>query len=340
MPSITNIAKSDISRETARITTASFDFGLYLADADSNLDGQDYYVVGSPDEVLDISGITTTSSVYLAAAAYFSGSVSPDRMVIGQVLAADADAGAALARIRAAGISPYYVAVEARDDASRNAVATYVSAQRMFHISVSNATDDMDTVGSTALTLNQERTLVLFEDGTAADTYNDLRLMGFASAATAGSWVASSLLVNGAVSVDVTEGQYAQAIANRTNFFSDFGGNIVLQDGKASSGEWMDIIVNLDWVDARLEEALALLKIKRNKVGYTEKGLSLERLAIMDVLGKAQDLGIFASWNLTTQSAASQGADKRGTREYDGHEWEAQLEGAIQYTVVKGKVGA
>jgi hypothetical protein len=340
MTSITKIANSQISRSTARIQTASFNQGLYLAEADSNLDAEDFYSVGEPDDVLLISGITTTSPVYLAAAAYFSGSITPETLIIGQKLVGDADHGASVARIKAAGAQFYFVGSESRVFAEQQTVSTYVGSQRMAYFPVSILTADLVAANtSSAETVNSDRSLFFYETA-AANTYNEMRAMGKFAASTIGSWAAANQLISGAVDGKLTDAQYDDAILNRINFFANFGGNVVLQDGQTSSGEWLDVIVNLDYVDARLEESLALLKIARDKIGYDDDGIALEETAIRKVLGDAVDLGIFSSYTLTSKTANEVGAQVRGTRKYEGFKWTAQLEGAIQYTSVQGNVGA
>jgi len=344
MTSITKIAKSTISRSTARITTATFNKTLFLANAASELDGADYYEISDVSELADIdAGLDSTHAVYQAAAAYFSGTNSPDTLIIGQETAADGTAGDAVTRILNAGANPYFVAAQAITSAEHVGILAALSGRRAFGAFISTSTVAVGTpsADSVAETMNNDRGLYIYEpDANNTRSYNEMRLLGYAAASQTGSWVAASQLLNGAQALELTDSEYSNAIANRMNTFTNFGGNVVLQDGQTSSGEWMDVIINLDWVDARIEEELALLKIKLGKVAYTEAGVSLEKLAIMGVLGKAQDLGIFSSFTVTSQSAASQGASTRATRQYAGHSWVAQLEGAIQYTEVKGNVGA
>jgi hypothetical protein len=337
MTSITKIAKSNISRSTARIRTATFNTGLYIAEPDSNI-VDDFYSVAEAADVLAITGMTTLSPVYLAAAAYFSGARSPDTFMFGQKLAGDADHGAALNRMINAGAKPYFIAAETTVTSEVASISTYANAAGLLYIGLSElAADKVAANTSTAETLNSDRTLMIFQD---APTYNDLRFIGYMAAATTGSWSADSTLLNGAVVTNLTDPEYDGCIANRMNIFADFGGNIVFQDGQVSSGEWVDVIVNLDWVDARIEEELALLKIRLDTIPYTEDGITLERTAIMGVLGKARDLGIFSSWELLSETAESQGSTTRATRKYAGHKWTATLAGAIKYTEVNGNVGA
>lgn len=340
MTSITKIANSQISRSTARIQTASFNQGLFLAEADANLNNEDFYAVSDPDGVLAITGMTTTSPAYLAAAAYFSGSVRAETLIIGQNLAGDANHGASVARIKAAGASFYYVGAETRVFAEQETISTYAGAQVMEYFPVSVLAADLVAANtSSAETVNSDRSMFFYETP-AAITYNEMRAMGKFCAAKVGSWTAASQLLSGAVDTKLTDTQYDDALANRMNFFANFGGNVVLQDGQTSSGEWLDVIVNLDYVDARLEEAIALLKISRDKIGYDDDGIALEENAIRGVLGAAVDLGIFTSYTLTSKTAAQVGAQVRGTRRYTDFNWTAQLNGAIQYTSIEGNVGA
>lgn len=337
MTSINKIAKSSISRSTARITTASFNECLHLLEADANI-VEDYYKVSDPEGVLAIAGMTTLSPAYLAAAAFFGGDIVPDTLIIGQKLASDADHAAALVRIFNAGAKPYFVTAETRVFAEQQAMNTYLSTKGKNFVAVSNLPADIvEANDSSAEVMNSDRCLYLYEE---ADTYNDLRVVSYMAAREPGSWALDSTKLQNAVKLDITDTEYDEALANRMNFFTDFGGNIVLQDGKTSGGEWIDVMVSLDWVNARIEEELALLKIKLDRVEYTEKGIGLERAAIMSVLGRAQDMGIFSTWELTSESAESQGSTIRGTREYKGHKWTATIIGSIKYTEVSGNVGA
>lgn len=339
MPSINKIAKSRISRATARITTQSFNVGMFLAEADANLNGQDFWTVSSVDDVLAIPGMATTSPSYLAAAAYFGLAISPDKLIIGQKLASDADHGAAVARIIAAGAKPYFVGAETRVFAEQQTITTYVNTKRMYFVAMSNTAADIVAAGqSGAETANSDRMALCYEVGNTK-TYNDMRAIGYFSAAPTGSWVAAAQVFNGAIKADLTDAEYDDAITNRMNVFVDFGGLVAMQNGLASSGEWIDVIVNLDWVDARIEEELALLKLANPKINYADDGVLLERTAILKVLRTAEDMSILANVDLISQSPDDVLDSIKLSRKYEGHNWSADLVQAIQATTVDGKVG-
>lgn len=59
------------------------------------------------------------------------------------------------------------------------------------------------------------------------------------------------------------------------NFYSEVGGVNITQEGKVASGEWIDIIIGTDWLEARLRESVYSALVNNRKIPYDDTGIAM-----------------------------------------------------------------
>jgi len=125
-------------------------------------------------------------------------------------------------------------------------------------------------------------------------------------------------------------------------------GNVYLENlgtmpGMTASGEWIDIVRGLDWLRARLREAVIAVQTGNERIQFTDNGIDLMRAAVGGVLDEAIGVGLLAATPrpvITTPRAANVSQANRAARKLPSVTFSAHVQGAILYTTVRGTVSA
>lgn len=153
------------------------------------------------------------------------------------------------------------------------------------------------------------------------------------------TWALKPLSGIGADTYNATErGQIETAGANHYTETAAVG---TTWPGKMFGGEWIDVVIGLAWLEARLQEGLFAALAGADKIPYTDAGLSVLVGVVAGVLQTAQDRGVIDSgWAVTITDVESQETADRAARIVRGLEWSARLAGAVHSANVTGTVTA
>ncbi len=94
------------------------------------------------------------------------------------------------------------------------------------------------------------------------------------------------------------------------NIIADYSGVPVTWEGKTTSGQYIDVVVAKDFIEARLLEGLASMNINTDKVPYTLQGLSMYEAKMTEVFNQAGDQNILGPIE-TEEDRKAFGAEKR-----------------------------
>lgn len=111
-------------------------------------------------------------------------------------------------------------------------------------------------------------------------------------------------------------------------------------EGKTASGEFVDVIVGLDWIKARIKERIFGNRIGNDKVQMSDPGLQSEGAIIRSVLIEAEGRKILIAGSssvVVPLYANIPDADK-ANRIATGYTFTAKIEGSIHRSVVRGTV--
>lgn len=111
--------------------------------------------------------------------------------------------------------------------------------------------------------------------------------------------------------------------------------------GTTFGGEWIDVVIGLAWLEARLAERILALFLNNPKIAYTDAGLALIVAEVRAQLKEAVDRDVLdASWTVTVTPVAQQATADRAARIVRGVEFQARLAGAVHEVDLTGTVTA
>lgn len=141
---------------------------------------------------------------------------------------------------------------------------------------------------------------------------------------------------NNMIGADVGQGK------NVNIYYSLTPQNAITERGTMSSGDWIDVIRTIDWLKARISEAIANVLLTLPKVPFDDDGIQLLAGQVIGVLQGAETQGVLAKspkFTVTAPRAADiSGANKTARKLDPPIEFTATLSGAIHNVEVSGEV--
>lgn len=154
------------------------------------------------------------------------------------------------------------------------------------------------------------------------------------------TWAFKSLKSLGADAWTSTERTFIETTSHANSYTTEAGVDIT-RPGKTFGGEWIDVVIGLDWLEARLQERLFALLVNNGKIPYTNAGVALIVAEVRAQLREAQDRGVLAGgWSVTFQDVADADPADKAARILRGVEFSATLAGAIHSMDIVGTVTA
>lgn len=153
------------------------------------------------------------------------------------------------------------------------------------------------------------------------------------------SWAFKRL--TGVTPYSLTTEQAAELDKNCINRYTKIKEAGVTLQGKAVSGQYIDVVVGIDWLHVRMQERLFGLLMANNKIPYTNKGVDLVRCEIMAQLDRAVQMGILAAEPKPTVSApnvADIDTKDKEKRQLPNVNFTGTLSGAIHSLTINGTV--
>lgn len=213
-------------------------------------------------------------------------------------------------------------------------VASWASGKRLLCIlqdtnTASLGTSRSATLGARLKLAGNERTAV-FWTGNSTDYIN---------AAVAGQMLpvepgAQTLnlksLVNVPVSSLVTTTATGNLATENVNYYVTIGGRNVIISGITETGEFIDVIRDIDWLSSRIQENVFFYLANANKIPYTDEGADILVNACLEVLNEAfTNRVIDAGYTVTRASVLQVPINDRANRRFNDINVNARLAGAI-----------
>lgn len=164
-----------------------------------------------------------------------------------------------------------------RDELLVATCASYIEAKRKIFITCSNDTDiidpnDTDDIGSTLSLATYNRSGVIY-NATPTD-FADAAWMGRLFPYDPGSETWALKTLAGITRDDMTTTQRNAALAKNVNIYVTIAGQNKTLWGNMASGLFIDLRRGADWLQAQIEEGIALVLENALKVPYTQKGIN------------------------------------------------------------------
>jgi hypothetical protein len=298
-----------ISRETQAVTQRGFGTLLILGDNGNFGGGSLIRTYTSLAGVAD--DFETTDEEYKAATAYFSASPRPRELKIGiwDSGAETPDIVADLELVRDQDADWYGLVITSRSKSDQLAIAAWAEANTVIFGTSSDEAEIVDTAyssdtgGGASLAKQFEeasyaRTWLMYHpdaDGSADDPWADAAWFGkmLPTQPGAATWKFKTLA--GVPVYTLTATQLTNVNAKKCNYYIDVAGVDITQEGWCASGEYIDVIHGVDWLQARIEERVFGLLVRSPKIPYTDAGVATITAEIRAALDLAVARNVLAA---------------------------------------------
>ena len=344
-----DIVEVNITRQTTSVAVAAFNVPLILSQFATNKTTPKAFtrarVYGSVVEMAR-DGWTSSDAVYKIANAIFSQNPSVNKIVVGRKDSNDATIDAALNAIANENNDWYGIVVDQALVSSFADVASWVETAKKFAIFWITDVNAYDPSKSTDLAsvlklANRNRSAVVWHATPAGGAdYIDASWTGegFPYEPGTSTWAYKTL--NG-VTPDTLLASQETALKNKNcNYYMTVGGVSITQEGKVASGEYIDIIIGTDWIEARLREAVYSALVNNRKIPYDDTGIAMIEGLVKGVLNEAASKGILQADSIAVtvpKYADIPQADKLA-RKLPDVKFSALYQGAIHSVTINGTI--
>lgn len=343
-----DIVNVNITRQTTSVAVAAFNVPLILSTFATSKTTTTFTRARSYKSIQELvdDGWASTDAVYKAANAIFSQNPCVSRVVVGRADSGDATVAASLSAIAAEDNGWYGVVVDQAMSSDFDDVAAWVESAKKFAIFWTTDVNTPDSTKSTDLAsvlkaASYDRSAVIYhvQPSTGAD-YPDAAWMGegFPYDPGTSTWAYKTLR---GVTADKINGNQETALQTKNcNYYSEVGGVNITQEGKVASGEWIDIIIGTDWIEARLREAVYGALVNNRKIPYDDGGISIIEGLVKSVLSQAAAAGILQgdSIEVTVPKYKDIPQADKLARKLPDVKFTALYQGAIQRTTINGTI--
>lgn len=353
--SLQDIVNVSITRQTVSVSRVGFGTVLIVGPNAPYVTDRIRFYTTLAAMVTD--GYATTDNEYLAASAVFSQNPRPTRIATGRIDGGDADISATLTAILNANNDWYGLVETEHTKSDQLLIAAWVEANEKLYFAGSEEAaivDTTDALDATSLAYEFKnaaytRSSVIYT--TDADTqFPEAALFGKILPKDPGSYTAKFKTLAGISADTLTDTQITNATDKYANIYTTVGGVNILQNGQVSAPEWIDIIVFIDWLKARITESVYGGLVNNDKIPFTDAGIAAieslvtEPLALGQTRGGISDFakdddGIqIGGFVVTVPRLSDVSSANRIARNLPDVEFTAWLAGAIHATVINGIV--
>lgn len=226
-------------------------------------------------------------------------------------------------------------------------VATYVQAAKKLYGTSSSDADNKTSVGTDTTSV-----LVALRDGGYDRTfcfYSAVADSQFPEAALFGSQLAEDpgeatwkFKTLASVTVDnLLATESSNILAKHGNTYEAVAGVNMTSNGTVSTGEFIDVIRDLDWLTARIQERVFSAMVNLPKILFTDPGIAIIQSAVHAQLLQAVSAGVLSNDpapSVTVPRASAVSPIDKANRLLPDVKFTGTLAGAIHSTQIRGVV--
>ncbi len=308
-----------------------------------------------------VASASSTDVVILTGATGYLG-VCPTVTVSAHLVKADGVVSDTIAndiaRIQRANQSWYGIILADRDNTDASSVASYIESAGTpyffpYASADSNIIDSSVETSSLAYAwkLAGYTRSMIFYHSLAATRYPDAAFLGSVLPATPGAWTGKFRSLVGIPAdsltdseINVAAGYYSGATWNagkNAMVYVSVGGVSMTLEGRVASGEFVDVIVFVDWLKSDMTAAVFTAFVSSPKIPFTDAGLQGLGSLVKASIARGVAAGGLASSPAPVVNiplASSYTPTQKATRNATGITFSATLAGAIHYTTINGVV--
>jgi hypothetical protein len=125
----------------------------------------------------------------------------------------------------------------------------------------------------------------------AATEFPDAAMLGKILPYNPGSYTAAFKSLAGVSTDLLTTTERAACFSKNVDVYEYVGGANITRNGKVAGGEYLDVMIFIDWLQARCTEAIYRLLVSNLKIPYTEAGIAAVENALTQPLKAGQNAG-------------------------------------------------
>ena len=208
----------------------------------------------------------------------------------------------ALDAIRTVNDTWYALVITSRTLADQQNVADWTETQTKIFGCASDDTNiinqadgvDTTTIAYYVKTNSLSRTFVFYHqtaDGSTSDDYIEAALFGKILPQDPGSYTAMFQTLSLVAVSTLTTTQNVNALAKNANTYEEIGGRNISREGTTGEGEYIDVIIFIDWLQARITENVYSTLVNSQKVPYTDAGIAAIDSQVQRTLQVGQNRG-------------------------------------------------
>jgi len=149
----------------------------------------------------------------------------------------------------------------------------------------------------------------------------------------------SNKTVTGIQPLSLNSIQTKNATDKKANLYVITGADGRTRFGTVASGEYIDIMRGIDWLQARLEEDVFILLATHEKIPYTDSGIASVEAVVKAVLDEAVTVGFLdVGYTVTVPKIGDVDPIDRANRVLKGIKFRAVPAGAIHVVEIDGEV--
>lgn len=241
--------------------------------------------------------------------------------------------------------SQWYALVETSHvSADVQLAAAWVEAAKKIFITSSNDTNILDSGSTTDLAyiLNAagyERTAVLYS--ATNTTFPEAAWLGKQLPTDPGSTTWKFKTLAGVTFDALTETQSINARNKECNTYESIAGVSMTREGVMASGEFIDIIRGVDWLQATIQENIFARFVNLPKIPFTDGGIAIIESEVIAAITAGIDSGFIAAdpqYVISVPLASEVSTANKTARFLPDVEFTAYLAGAIHKTQIDGVV--
>lgn len=158
---------------------------------------------------------------------------------------------------------------------------------------------------------------------------------------TPGSWTLKFKTLSGITVDSLTDTQLTVAKGKNANVYTSVGGAGMLEEGIVASGEYLDVIVGIDWIHANMQADIFQALRNQPKLPYTNAGAAVVESIIRNRLQLAVTASILSddpAYSVVVPLISEQDTADKSVRRLGGITFAATLAGAVHAATINGYV--
>lgn len=238
----------------------------------------------------------------------------------------------------------YALVLTSHVQADVEAAAAWIETERKIFGTSSSDADILDSASTAdiAYVLNAaayDRTFVLYSASEA--NYPEAAWLGKQLPTDPGSTTWAYKTLSGVTYDALTTTQSTNARNKKCNTYESIGGVSITREGQMVSGEYIDIMRGVDWLQTRMTERIYTRLVNLPKVPFTDPGVAIIETDIRAQLDDGVSAGFLATspaYTVSVPLVANVSTTDKANRLLPDITFEATLAGAIHKTTINGVV--